>query len=220
MRKQWLIWSMALIGILMIAYPTLKDSYYDWQQARILADLEARLAASAPLPVTPSISEGANLTREYEQLNDLFGQETEETPPIDPQALLGDAVALLEIDKIDLKLPVLSGATKENMDVAAAHMTETSPLGQSGNAAIAAHRARVDGRMFNRLDEMDVGDHIRLLTAEGDELYTVFDVMLVDPTDVSVLYPIEDEQIITLITCEPSINPTHRIIVQAKLDNG
>ncbi|MNP49025.1 Sortase family protein [compost metagenome] len=129
---------------------------------------------------------------------------------------------MIEIPAIDLKLPVLEGATKANMKHAAAHMTETSSLGETGNAAIAAHRARTKGRLFNRLNEVKIGDQIDIAAETGRFVYEVYDISVVEPTDVSVLEPKGDDRMLTLITCDPLKNPTHRLIIHAKLlpDSG
>lgn len=117
-----------------------------------------------------------------------------------------------------MELPVLEGATKTNMRYAAAHMKETTDLGEEGNAAIAAHRSHTKGRLFNRLNEVEVGDEILIEVKEGSYVYTVDKISVVKPTDVSVL-DVEDpeERVLTLITCDPLINPTHRLIVRAKM---
>ncbi|MNJ78497.1 Sortase family protein [compost metagenome] len=48
--------------------------------------------------------------------------------------------------------------------------------------------------------------------------YKVYNIIIVEPTDLSVLDKNDEDAIITLITCDPMINPTHRLIVQAKLE--
>lgn len=126
-------------------------------------------------------------------------------------------IATISISRINLKLPVLEGATRKNMRHAAAHMAETAALGQVGNAVIAAHRARTPGRLFNRLNEMKLGDEIAV-KAQGEQyVYRVYSIRVVDPTDVSVLKSNNQQKLLTLITCDPLVNPTHRLIVQAKL---
>jgi sortase A len=96
-------------------------------------------------------------------------------------------------------------------------MPETGTLGQAGNAAIAAHRARTSGRLFNRLNELKIGDKI-VVNARGNQyVYSVYSLKVVDPTDVSVLKSFKKQKLLTLITCDPLVNPTHRLIVQAKL---
>ncbi|WHX51213.1 hypothetical protein QNH46_11470 [Paenibacillus woosongensis] len=39
-----------------------------------------------------------------------------------------EGLGTILIDVIDLKLPILEGATKQNLQHVAAHMTETAPL--------------------------------------------------------------------------------------------
>ncbi|MNJ47022.1 Sortase family protein [compost metagenome] len=128
------------------------------------------------------------------------------------------AIAVIKIAKIKLNLPVLEGATKTNMKYAAAHLKETDPLGVQGNAAIAAHRAKTKGRLFNRLNEVEIGDEIVVEVGKQIYVYETDKVSIVKPTDVSVLKRgANDEAVLTLITCEPLVNPTHRLIVRAKL---
>ncbi|MNJ57355.1 Sortase family protein [compost metagenome] len=127
-----------------------------------------------------------------------------------------EGVGTITIEKIDLKLPILEGATKHNLKHAAAHMSETTTIGEAGNAAIAAHRSRTTGRLFNRLDEVEVGDEI-VVRSQGEKfVYSVYQISVVKPTDVSVLEGNDSDKILTLITCEPLVNPTHRLIVHAK----
>jgi sortase A len=49
-------------------------------------------------------------------------------------------------------------------------------------------------------------------------VYTVYKTFLVEPTDVSVLRGNKTDKMLTLITCDPVVNATHRLIVQAKAD--
>jgi sortase A len=103
------------------------------------------------------------------------------------------------------------------MKSAAAHLKETAPIGEIGNAAIAAHRMRAKGKLFNRLNEVKVGDEIIVETRKGTFTYTVYDLSIVEPTDVSVLNYNDKDKRLTLITCDPVVDPTHRLIVHAAI---
>jgi len=204
-------------GIMLLAFPAAREFYFDWKQQRMLDDL------ADDLPMQRVTNEG--LRSEYDRLAVLFNDHSQEAgsspvsvPPDDEaEQLDGNAIAIVTIDKIDLKLPVLEGATKSNMNVGATHLTETARLGAPGNAAIAAHRARTKGRLFNRLGEVEFGDRIAIQTADDKFVYDVYNIKRVEPTDLSVLENEGDESILTLITCDPLVNPTHRLIVQARL---
>ncbi|OBZ10394.1 class C sortase [Bacillus sp. FJAT-27264] len=210
-----------LAGILIMLYPKANEWYENRQEQKLLEEAEHSYSNLAP------VSADNDLKSKYAQVTQLLAEEsaaeeqepqTEAPAPAEPELEVGGKVtALIEIDKIDLKLPVLEGATKNNMKHAAAHMKETTPIGEIGNAAIAAHRARTTGRLFNRLNEVTIGDTITVKTNAEELDYKVYDISVVDPTDVSVLNGNNKDKILTLITCEPLVNPTHRLIVHAKL---
>ncbi|MEK4508765.1 sortase [Paenibacillus sp. FSL K6-2524] len=71
--------------------------------------------------------------------------------------------------------------------------------------------------MFNRLNEVEVGDEIVIEMGKTSFNYIVYKISRVKPTDVSVLNRNKKDKILTLITCDPLVNPTHRLIVQAKI---
>lgn len=126
-------------------------------------------------------------------------------------------IGILKIEKIDLKLPILSGATNRNMKVGVGWIKETTPIGEVGNTALAAHRSYTYGRFFNRLDEMVVGDRFQIEAAGTIYEYEVFQKLVVLPTDTSVLKRNNRDHIVTLITCTPIRKATHRLIIQGKL---
>ncbi len=225
-------------GLLVMLFPYAREWYYDWRQDRLLSEMERQLY-QAEDPAAEAAREAA-----YRELSQLMQREAQALPGEEPAAEAGlpadaasstasteaeaptaapkptptpkPAIAILTIEKINLKLPVLEGATEENMKLAAGHMVETAPLGQTGNAAIAAHRALTKGRLFNRLDELGEGDQI-VVDQKGERtVYTVFKTFLVEPTDVSVLRGTKTDKVLTLITCDPVVNATHRLIVQAR----
>lgn len=208
-----------LCGILIILYPQANEWYNDWQQGRLLKEAEASYGMNSDLS-------NNDLVNRYVRVSQLLDEES----MLDEEAQIegadsasvqtdigGEVIGLIQIDKINLKLPVLEGATQANMKHAAAHMEETAAIGSVGNAAIAAHRAKTTGRLFNRLNEIEVGDMITVTTQNQTYTYKVYDISVVKPTDVSVLRGNNKEQLLTLITCDPLVNPTHRLIVHAKL---
>lgn len=172
----------------------------------------------------------------FQELNDIFSEgspdEQEENVSSEPtqntevdkkkSASNGNhsALGILKINKIDLKLPILEGASQNNLRYAAGHVSGTGVLGKEGNAGIAAHRSFKYGKLFNRLNELEKEDQVVVETPEGKLYYKVTQKFLVLPEDVSVLNPQKNTSMITLITCHPMKNPTHRLIVQAELQTN
>jgi sortase A len=123
------------------------------------------------------------------------------------------AVAILEIDKIGIKLPVAEGVDLATLKFALGHMPKTAPLGSVGNAVVAGHRSHSFGTYFNRLDEVTVGDTIKVTTGGQTYTYEVYETLIVEPDDLSVLRGSSNHKVITLITCHPLYTSTHRLIV-------
>ncbi len=125
---------------------------------------------------------------------------------------------ILKIEKIDLELPILEDATKENLNVGPCRILETKIPGEIGNYAIAGHRSYTYGKQFNRLDEIELADKIQVISKGKSYIYTVNNKFIVEPEDIWVLEGNERDKMITLITCTPIKVGTHRLIIQGIID--
>ena len=131
-------------------------------------------------------------------------------------APLGMPVALLRIPKIRLEVPVLEGTDDLTMDRAVGFIAGTARPGEDGNIGISGHR---DG-FFRGLKDIREGDGIELVSARGTDTYTIDRIVLVKPTDVSVLAA-RLKPSITLVTCYPFYiagSAPKRYIVQASIN--
>ena len=136
-------------------------------------------------------------------------------PPIDLPDI--DAVARIVIPKIDANYIVVQGVSLDDLRKGPGHYPSTPFPGQAGNAAIAGHRTTY-GAPFGRLDDLKVGDIIKIRTFEGQFQYVIYKKFAVDPNDVSVLDPDPTKKAtLTLTTCHPPYQAAQRLIVQAEL---
>jgi sortase A len=202
---KWLAYILIAAGLCTMVYPKAKSMYYSYQEKQLLKDWE-------------SSDEDSVIQQSYLQLDDVFTDKSEPKRTPEPQKLKNGILGKLEINKIDLTIPIMEGASQANLKVAAGHLKGTSPVGETGNSAIAAHRSYTYGKQFNRLPEVEVGDMIHVVTKDKKLTYRIIDEMIVLPDDLSVLKKDASESILTLITCHPMKNPTHRYIVKAVLD--
>ncbi|OWA35354.1 hypothetical protein B9G55_11950 [Saccharibacillus sp. O16] len=215
--KKW-SYLIMLVGLCIILYPSVNNWLDDRAQDQLLE--EAKVESQKPLDLTQIASGSA--VPDYQKISNLLDEgddESEETPELDADSLKdGQLLGIIRYDKLNIELPVVEGATKQNMKSAAVHVTGTQLAGmQDGNMAVAAHRAHKTGRLFNRLGEAKVGDSIEIEQGGRTYTYEVDQIHVVEPTDVWVLNPTKGETALTLITCDPIINPTHRLIVHATL---
>src|SRR6201982_2132644 len=126
-------------------------------------------------------------------------------------------LAILRITKLNLEAPVLEGTDDLTLNRGVGHIQGTGRPGEEGNIGIAGHR---DG-FFRVLKDIGPGDEIELVTANRKDVYKVNQIVLVRPSDVSVLEP-RPGRSLTLVTCYPFYfigSAPQRYIVQATITN-
>lgn len=223
--KRLLSYGLIVIGLLIIVYPRASAWLDERQQEKLMAqweetmdDEQARQEALDQYDrLTALFADAESNEDDAGSTPDAATPDPTDTPAPSKEPPKLDAIATIRIPSIKVNLPVLEGATQKNMKYAAAHLTETAPIGEVGNAAIAAHRMRAKGKLFNRLNEVKEGDKIMVETKGETYTYVVTGTSIVEPTDVSVLNYNKTDRRLTLITCDPVVDPTHRLIVHAEL---
>ena len=127
-------------------------------------------------------------------------------------------IGILTIDVIGLRLPVAEGVSEAHINVAAGHVPQTAAIGELGNAVIIGHRSYEYGLFFNRLGELKHDDIVEYQPIDGTPLrFEVYEILQVEPDDQSAFFQPADESIITLYTCTPINEATHRLLVRARL---
>jgi sortase A len=124
-------------------------------------------------------------------------------------------VAAFEIERLNIQVPVFEGTEEVVLNRGIGWIPGTAPPGQSGNTGLAGHR---DG-FFRGLKDIVPGDLMRLATRESVATYTVDEIEIVTPDNVSVLAPRASPSL-TLVTCYPFYfvgKAPQRFIVHAAL---
>ncbi|MGD9704220.1 MAG: class E sortase [Acidimicrobiia bacterium] len=131
--------------------------------------------------------------------------------------VLGGALGKIEIPEIDMSGVIVAGVRTEDLKKGIGHYPDTPLPGQAGNAAIAGHRTTY-GAPFYRIDELEVGDEIKVTTLQGAFVYRVTGQSIVAPSDYSVVADQPGKVMLTLTSCHPRYSARQRIIVTAELD--
>lgn len=141
---------------------------------------------------------------EEKQDEETAGEEEEQTAISEADATLfseGDVIAILEIEALGIRYPVMEGATSDNLNIGIGHLTETAGIGDIGNCVLAGHNGSRHGEFFTHLSEIAKGNTVRLMKADGTWLtYVVTDTYTVDPYDNSIKDQGEEREL-TLFTC-------------------
>lgn len=150
-------------------------------------------------------------------VKDMLDNEDVDTEYEDVLNVVGDGqMGTLTIPCIDCNLPVYH-STKDGrkLNDGAVHLINTAlPIGGEGNhCAISAHTALPGKELFNRLDEVEVGDIFYITVLDDTRAYKVTDINVVLPEDTKLLSRVPGKDLCTLITCTPYAVNTHRLLV-------
>lgn len=124
----------------------------------------------------------------------------------------------LDIDKLNLELPIYHGTSDEVLNRAVGHLEGSSlPVGgENTHCVLSAHRGLPSASLFSDLDELEVGDTFRITVLNQVLTYEVDQIKIVVPQDVDDLQIIEGGDYCTLMTCTPYGINTHRLLVRGK----
>lgn len=131
---------------------------------------------------------------------------------------LGEAIAVLKIPKLDLELPIYHGSNEKVLSKGVGHLENSAlPIGGMGtHSVLTAHRGLPTAKLFRHLDKLENGDVFFLEVLGETHAYEVFKDKIVLPNETEWLTQDEDQELVTLLTCEPYMINTHRLLVTGK----
>jgi len=124
-------------------------------------------------------------------------------------------IGRIDIPRLGVSTIIKEGEDARTLQLAVGHIRGTALPGAAGNIGLAGHR----DTFFRRLEDIEVGDVIRLVAPEGAFTYAVERTSIVEPDDVWVLDP-TPAPALTLVTCFPFSyvgSAPQRFIVHARL---
>lgn len=221
--RRILVIGLALAGIAALAYPAMVNRFHD---EATTADWRTFVAARSADPVVEDLyrfltSENARLAAEGQAgLVDAFSYET---PGVDLRryGIADNRIGFIDIPSAGIRLPIHLGATRENLRLGAAHLTQTSyPVGGTDtNAVIAGHRGQIV-KMLRHLDKVQPGDLIFIDNFRERLTYRAVESRIIQPTDIEAIKIQPGRDLITLITCDPVGLNYQRYAVYAERVNG
>lgn len=123
------------------------------------------------------------------------------------------------IPKIGLDQKIWFGDNPWLVNKGVWHIPKSSVPGEGSNTVLVGHRFTYkDPAVFYHLDKVETGDTIIVVYDGKLYNYMVKETKIVNPEDVYVEDPTEDEQL-TLYTCHPLWSTNHRLVVIAELES-
>lgn len=131
---------------------------------------------------------------------------------IDVKNIIGN----IEIPRIGVEIPIYKGTSELVLQKGVGHIEGSSlPVGGLGtHTALTAHRGLPSTRLFRNLDKLKLGDEFYIHNGEGTIAYKVDNIEIVLPYETERIAIDKDKDYASLITCEPYMINTHRLLVR------
>lgn len=172
--------------------------------AKIKAEQEAQNKKIAEEGTNPGVDPFAD-SRDAEE-------EVETTPTYYESHTIG----VIQIPKIDVKLPIFDRTTDVFLNKGATLLEGTSyPTGgKNTHSVISAHRGLPEAKLFTDLPELALGDEF-FIEINGETLaHEVDQIKTIEPTETGDLQIEAGQDLVTLLTCTPYMINTHRLLVR------
>ena len=210
------------LGVILMGYPWFSNWLYQHHVASSANVYEQYAAESG----TSEITKQLETARRYNQ--ELLNSRVMLTEPycdisLPEDILYGDVLdptkngimCFVEIPKINVSLPVYHGTSEEVLKKGVGHMEGSAlPIGGVGNRPfLLAHTGMNTSRMFSDLTVLSEGDLFYIRVLNLCLTYRVCEIQTLLPEEADELYPDEERDLMTLVTCTPYGVNSHRLIV-------
>ena len=214
-------------GICLIAYPWISNYVYEHAAQSTVSTYDEQVKETDK----NQLKEMLKKAREYNQkllkanvvLTDPFSGDVtgglSEKEYYEMLALDNTGVmCTLEVPAIGIDLPVYHGTSDEVLEKGIGHLEGTSlPVGgKSSHAVLTGHTGINKAKMFTDLTELKKGDQFYIHVLGKILAYEVDEINVVLPEDTKKLSIVEGKDYVTLVTCTPYGENTHRLLVRGK----
>jgi sortase A len=164
-----------LVGLLLISYSAYEIFQQKHEQAKALEDARSKVSS-----------------QDHSDKHD-------DSPASEYSFQKGDAAGILTIPTLNKELPIIEGTDEEELEKGVGHYTSTKLPNQNDRIFLAGHRDTV----FKRMGELKEGDQLSIEMKGTTYTYEIYEMFIVDETDLSVLESTSPKEILTLSTCYP-----------------
>jgi sortase A len=191
----------------------------------VAADTTVTVAPTTTIPPTTTITPTSTTSTTVAPVTTTSTTTTstpvvQQTEPIAPPAdAHGDEplvqVGSIAIPKLGVDMAMYEGIRLTTLDYGPGHWPGTALPGQVGNVVVGGHRSSKH-RVFRDVDQLVAGDEIIFRDANGEHVYVVNRVEIVEPTALWIVDPTPTATA-TLFACHPPGSTAQRIVVFADL---
>jgi len=211
-----------LAGLSLLLYPFVANQWNNYRQKQLISSYEQTVSqkeASNGIDYDAELkkAEAYNEALLPSILPDSFAIADASEEDQTYMNIAGDEMmGIVEIPKIDIKLPIYHTTKEDVLKQAAGHLEGSSlPIGgKSTHSVISAHRGLPSASLFTDLDQLKKGDHFLIHVLNETLCYEVDKISVVKPEETSSLAVEEGKDLVTLLTCTPYGVNTERLLVR------
>lgn len=225
MRRKIIIGLIFVIGLGIFSYPMVANMFSTSAHQTIMVDYQKTVDKLDEDTKTDIVKRGKEhnekLNNEEMDFIDPFanGSEDSGNKSYYDALNIGESMGTLKIEEIKVDLPIYHGTSEAVLSKGVGHLENTSlPLGNNGEySVLTAHRGLPSSKLFRDIDELEVGEEFSVQILDDLMIYKVFDRKVVLPDEIDWLIVDKDRSIVTLLSCEPYMINTHRLLVMGEL---
>ena len=223
-----------LVGAGLLLYPSFSNWWNSSRQSKVLEQYIAEVEMIDTTLAEEQIAKALEYNYNMVPKGIMWAMDEEERIAYDEQLNAGETgvMGFIEINSIDVKLPIYHGVDESTLAKGIGHIEGTSlPVGtrsfddelgevtdpmDGAHCVISGHRGLPSSRLFTDLDRMQVGDTFALNIYNNVLIYEVDQIRIVEPADLSELQLVLGEDYCTMVTCTPYGINTHRLLVRGR----
>ena len=213
-----ILFGMIVVGLGLIAYPSVADWWNSFHQTRAVAAYASKIADMSHEEYDKILNEAAEYNKQIAETGVRWHMSDEEIQEYNSILdITGTGImAYIDIPKIHVQLPIYHGTDDTILQIAVGHITGSSlPVGgETSHCIVSGHRGLPSAKLFSDLDELVVGDLWTVNVLDQTLTYEVDQIRVVLPTDLKYLEMEDGKDYCTLVTCTPYGVNTHRLLVR------
>lgn len=209
-----------VVGLGILLYPNISDFFNQRNSSKSISEYDETVAQMNEETRKEFFDESesynttlqSNPVGRFADMTEEMKQEYMNTLNIDGSGMM----CYLKIDKLGLNLPVYHGTTEDVLQKYVGHIEGTSlPVGGKGtHCGLSGHRGLPSAVLFTNLDRMEVSDVFSVIVLGEEHFYQVDQIVTVLPNDMSPLAIDPEMDYVTLVTCTPYGENTHRLMIR------
>ena len=133
---------------------------------------------------------------------------------LNPGKLLG----YIEINKINVNLPIYEGTDDKTLLKGVGHLEKTSlpTKNYAYHSVFVGHTGITSKKIFDDLPKLEIGDEFSVIILNERFNFRVYDIKKVLPNQTNDLKIKDNKKIVTLVTCIPKYVNSHRLLIMGE----